>query len=350
MQPNHFIRRIRRYAFFSFLLPLIALNSCLFVYKFLGSIDTYKNFNWDKKITQYSIEQYKQISDGMEDRRTFTNCSKYKFNHFIHTFNNQKFFNISEIVVFPGYQVNLRDYFDNNKLKYITIEQSNLVDKGCLKNYKVIFFLLKNFPILEKILIKTKTENGFSKIKNPYLYGEVSISRTARYFPATLIFKPLIILSSIFLIIYWRSNLNLFREFKNKNILNDFSKLFFYFGILSCIFLILHASFLGLDIESKLFAKVRRLIIILFIFFEIIAQIIFTKNLFNFREKLKDYINPLVLKIKVIFVTLVLIITIVAFLILVLADPSSGFKHALEWNYFIFLLIYYLLSRLLWKA
>ena len=35
-------------------------------------------------------------------------------------------------------------------------------------------------------------------IKNPYFYGEVSISRTARYFPATMIFKPFIILSAFF--------------------------------------------------------------------------------------------------------------------------------------------------------
>ena len=30
--------------------------------------------------------------------------------------------------------------------------------------------------------------SGFARIKNPYFYGEVSISRTARYFPAILDF------------------------------------------------------------------------------------------------------------------------------------------------------------------
>ena len=75
-----------------------------------------------------------------------------------------------------------------------------------------------------------------------------------------------------------------------------------------------------------------------------------TKNLFNFREKLKEYINPLILKIKVVFVVMVFIITCVAFLILAFGDPSTAFKHTLEWNYFAFLLFYYLLSWLLWKA
>ena len=195
-----------------------------------------------------------------------------------------------------------------------------------------------------------KNITGYAKVNNPYLYGEVSISRTARYFPATFIFKPLIILSAFFLFLYWKNNLNLYRELKNKNILGNFTEKFFYFGLFSCIFLIFHALFLGLDIESKLFSKIRRIIIVLFIIFEVIAQILLTKNLFSFKNELKEYINPLILKIKVIFVVIVFITTCIAFSILAFGDPSTGFKHTLEWNYFAFLLLYYLLSRLLWMS
>ena len=105
-----------------------------------------------------------------------------------------------------------------------------------------------------------------------------------------------------------------------------------------------------MDIESKLFSQIRRLIIILFIVFEVIAQILLTKNLFTFKNELKEYISPLILKIKVIFVVIVFITTCIAFSILAFGDPSTGFKHTLEWNYFSFLLLYYLLSRLLWIA
>ena len=148
---------------------------------------------------------------------------------------------------------------------------------------------------------------------------------------------------------YWKNNLNLFNELENKNILAKFSKKFFYFGILSCIFLALHTIFLGLDIDSKLFSKMRRLIIILFIIFEILAQIYLTKNLFKFRVELKKYIHPLILKIKIIFVVIVFLTTCIAFTILAFDDPSTVFKHTLEWNYFAFLLLFYLLSWLLWK-
>ena len=71
-----------------------------------------------------------------------------------------------------------------------------------------------------------------------------------------------------------------------------------------------------LDIDSKLFSKIRKLIIILFIAFEILAQIFLTKNLFRFKEDLKKYINPLILRIKIFFVTVVFFITCAAFAIL----------------------------------
>ena len=196
---------------------------------------------------------------------------------------------------------------------------------------------------------KKKNSSGFAKIENPYLYGEVSISRTARYYPAILIFKPLLILSAIFLFLYWRNNLSLYKELKNKNSLNEFSKKFFYFGVLSCIFLTLHAFFLGLTFDSKLFEQIRKLIIILFIVFEVLAQIFLTKTLYKLKEGLKNYINPLILKIKIIFVTSVFFVTCLVSYLLVLGDLSTSLKHILEWNYFSVLLVYYFLSVLLWR-
>ena len=68
-----------------------------------------------------------------------------------------------------------------------------------------------------------------------------------------------------------------------------------------------------------------------------------------FKEELKKYINLLILKIKIVFVITVFFITCVAFAILTFGDASTAFKHTLEWNYFAFLLLYYLFSRFLWK-
>ena len=147
----------------------------------------------------------------------------------------------------------------------------------------------------------------------------------------------------------YEKNIALFKELENRNILVKPSKKFFYLGVFSCIFLVLHALFLGLDFDSELFRKIRRLIIILFIVFEISAQIFLTRILFKFREELKNYINPLFLKIKITFVTIIFAITFTVFAFLIWGDLDTSLKHVIEWNYFSSLLFYYLLSSLLWK-
>ena len=95
---------------------------------------------------------------------------------------------------------------------------------------------------------------------------------------------------------------NLFNKITNNNTSNKFSKKFFYLGLFSSIFLALHAIFLGIKLDFQLFQPLRRLIITLFIFFEVMAQISLTMNLVKFREKLKGYTVPIILNIKIIFV------------------------------------------------
>jgi hypothetical protein len=330
MQSAQFIKKIRFFTLISFLLPLLTINSCLIIYKFLGDFDTYAPFKWETKKQVYTPSQYTSIQQNI-DGWSFTNCSKYK-------------------------TIDINVYENQNKdiIKHYVKEKTNSKDARCVKNSKIIYFLLDNFKFLEKILVDAKISfekegKGFSKVRNPYLYGEVSISRTARYFPATFIFKPLIILSSILLLFYWKNNLNLFREFKKQKILLNFSETFFYIGILSCLFLILHATFLGLDIESKLFAKVRKVIIVLFIIFELLAQIFLTINLYRLKKSISKYINSKILQIKIIFIYITIGITLIILGFLIWGDVSSDIKNIFEWNYFSFLLIYYFLSRLLWK-
>ena len=120
----------------------------------------------------------------------------------------------------------------------------------------------------------------------------------------------------------YKNNLNLLTNLKNQNIISKFSKKFFYFGLLSCILLTLHALFLGLDFDSELFQKLRRVIIILFILFEILAQAFLTRILFKFKEELKNYINPLFLKIKIAFVSIIFFITFISFSLFYLVETS----------------------------
>ena len=235
--------------------------------------------------------------------------------------------------------------------KFVLIEQDERLNLRCIKNHKISYQILSKFNSFEKILIKVKKESvvGFGDFINPYLYGEMSISRTARFFPATWIFKPFIIISAFFLFLYWKNNLNLFNKITNNNTSNKFSKKFFYLGLFSSIFLALHAIFLGIKLDFQLFEPLRRLVITLFIFFEAMAQFSLTMNLVKFREKLKSFIEPIILNIKIVFVVTIFLITIFSFIVLAFDLVASNFKHMLEWNYFSVLLVYYMLSRFLWK-
>ena len=316
----------------------------------MGDFNTFAPLDWGEKKIELTWEQENLIHNNLESW-TFVNCPKYKYKSYLVTVDNKLLF-VEDI---NGESVNTEKkkiLAKNNKIKSKIYEQGEIINNRCVKNHKYLNLILNNFSFLETILINTYKNHasGFSSIKNPYFYGEVSISRTARYFPATLIFKPFIILSSIFLFLYWKNNLNLFNELKNNNVLNKFSKSFFYLGLLSCIFLIMHAALLGLDFDSKLFSKTRRLIIILFIFFEVSAQIALTRNLYKFRGELKKHIRSFIIHIKITFVIIAFSGTLIVLGFLTWGNLSTEIKHIFEWNYFSILLIYYLLSRLLWKG
>ena len=327
MKSNSFINKIKIYSVVAFLLPLLAINSCLLLYKILGSIQLYPAWNWNEKIiertyilnTRFYTESY---SSSLVD------CPKYKYKAYAVTTENDVILEVTENLT-PVNQEEIKYLIENNRIKSQRFESVESINHNCVKNYKYLNLILNNFSFLEKILISAHKNNssGFASIKNPYFYGEVSISRTARYFPATLIFKPLIILSAIFLFLYWKNNLNLFNELKNNNVLNRFSESFFYLGVLSCVFLILHASLLGLDFDSKLFGKIRRLIIILFILFELSAQILLTRNLYKFRRELKKHIRSFIILVKITFVIMALSGTTIVLAFLVWGNLSTEVKH-----------------------
>jgi hypothetical protein len=369
MTHANFISKIKKYSLISFIIPLIAINSCFLLFKFLGNIEVYNGVphqNPEKEVV-YSLDEFFSKLNNINNK-SIMNCPKYNQKHTFITQEGNRYSQLNSnniLIENKNNYINAENLSDKTlnadiytalksyKIKNIAINSNkNEINYKCGKNSTIFNKLLKFFPKLNSILTQTKLTNqsGFAFIRNPYLYGEVSISRTARYYPANLIFKPLIILSALFLFLYWRSNFYFFNELKNKNIVDNVSKTFFYLGGLSCLFLALHALFLGLDFDSSLFAKIRKLIIISFILFEVLAQFYLIKYLYKNKNSLKDYMRSLILNFKIIFVSLIILSTIIAFCFLIWVDMSSSIKHILEWNYFSILLIYYLLSRLLWKS
>jgi len=359
MKSSEYIKKIKLLAAVSFIVPLVAINSCLLLYKFLGDFHIYPNISWNKEIIKYTYPEYETLIDAnIVGNYNFTNCPKLAHKGYLITDDNEKIFDLwiggsKKNIIPEGLDVYLKNLKENNKITHYVYEKTNTKNNYCVKNHPITYSILKKFNSLEKLLMASYSNEyppPFGGIRNPYIYGEVSISRTARFFPSNLIFKPLIIISAIFLFFYWKNNLNQLNTLNYNKNSKKISKKFFYFGTVSCIFLMLHAIFLGMDFDSKLFDQFRRLVISLFIICEVCAQILLTKNLLKFKELLKEFINLLILKIKVIFVSLVFVITLVSFIIMFLGYTTASFNHILEWNYFSFLLVYYLLSNLLWKS
>ena len=352
MNENFLIKKIRTYSLVSLLIPLLTLNFCYFAYYILGNINIYPNFNWDNKITKVSLDDY------MNPTNTLFFCPKYKIANINLELTNGKNLKLYSEVKKDGNRTKEisdkveNDLIKNNQIRNFIFNHSDILNDNCIENRPFISKLISSLNLEKKIIeIKILNKSGFAKIKNPYLNGEVSISRTARYFPANIFFKIFIILSAITLFLYWKNTKNLFQMFKKNNKINEYSKKFFYFGALSAMFLVLHAIFLGWDLYpgNKLYNNFRKLVIIAFIIFEVVAQLLLTINFYKFKKILTKNLSSNVVYIKVYFIFFISIITLVSFYILSVKDPSSNFKHILEWNYFTLLLVYYGLSRFVWK-
>ena len=85
-----------------------------------------------------------------------------------------------------------------------------------------------------------------------------------------------------------------------------------------------------------------------FIIFEVIAQTILVINLFKIKEQIKKFINIKILNIKIILVSLLVVVAFVSIPFLA-AEGYNSFKHSLEWNYFMGVISFYLLTFFFWK-
>ena len=192
---------------------------------------------------------------------------------------------------------------------------------------------------------------GRSGFSIPYLDGGLSISRASRTFPQYLIFKPAMIITAIILYYYWKNNNNLLNEFKSTNLNYKFK----IFGILSAVFLTIHSIFLGIKFDNDLYKLFRRVIMLIFIVFEITAQAYLVSTFYSLKSKLINFINLKILKLKLLLVSLLILVAVISIPIISLpGDIFFGFnlkffKHALEWDYFIGVITFYLLTFFMWK-
>jgi len=200
------------------------------------------------------------------------------------------------------------------------------------------------FDLLENTIFVVD-QIGRSGFSIPYLDGSLSISRASRTYPQFLIFKPALILTSVLLYFYWQKNnllINYVNEISNKSY--NFKTL----GILSAACLAVHSLLLGVDVDIKIFKLLRRIVLLGFIISEIIAQGLLVFNLYKLKTKIQHLFNQKILRAKIILVSLLTAVALLSLPILIM-DGGIHFKHALEWNFFIGVILFYLLTRFFWK-
>ncbi len=186
----------------------------------------------------------------------------------------------------------------------------------------------------------------------PYLDGGASISRTARPYPSWLVFKPAMFITSFLLIKYWLFNRKIIEYF---NFDHKYKNKIVYFGIASAIALTVHSIFLGIKFDNDFYKLFRRLIMLSFIVFEIIAQAYLVATFYSLREKLDNYINLKILNTKIVLVSILIIVAVISIPIISLPGNNflgfnlKFFKHALEWDYFLGVITFYLLTFFMWK-
>ena len=227
-----------------------------------------------------------------------------------------------------------------------------------VKSISIWIFIIPFIAVNACLIIITQFHGLFPNQEDiihntfPYLDGGASISRTARPYPTWLIFKPSMFLTSYLLIKYWLYNKTII-DFFHQN--HKYKNKVLYFGIASAIALTIHSIFLGVKFDNDLYKLFRRVIMLSFIIFEIVAQAYLVATFYSFKNKLDQYINIRILKTKIILVSILIIVAVISIPIISLpGDDFFGFslkhfKHALEWDYFIGVISFYLLTFFMWK-
>ncbi len=220
-----------------------------------------------------------------------------------------------------------------------------------VKSMSLWIFIVPFFAINACLILITQFHSLFPNPEHilhdtiPYIDGKASISRTARVFPTYLIFKPAMFLTSFLLVKYWLNNKKIIL-YKDPN--NNYINKFVFFGIGSAVLLVIHSIFLGIKFEYELYKLFRRVVILFFIVFEIIAQTYLVICLYKIRHLIAENINEIFLKLKIMLVSLLIIVALIS--IPVISVPGNKYlKHALEWDYFVGVISFYLLTFFMWK-
>lgn len=349
-----------------FFFALIGIVGSLFLHNFLV------NFNFEPKVNELTYledvpgkQQFWDCEDTnayctTQQPKKYSMSSKiFKIDDCFTNLHSLTFFVDGLALTTKSPKIDLLTYIDGKftlqkkfakkkiQLRTLVLKQKN---KTCIKNYSLQYFFYKHFPpftlLLDNtyVLINNTLVLGSSKSVNPFLYGEVSISNLVKRYPINYFFKFCLYLAVLSMLIYWVNYNKIF-----KNIISKKNNGFYFFGMASAILLFIHVFYLGTTSNNEILKNLRRIVIVLFVIFEVVAQTWLTISIYKNKKLLSKYIKESILLTKIIFVSIISVSTVMIILFLLSFDLDSSVDYILEWNYFVILLIFYFFSFLIWK-
>lgn len=382
MDLNRPIKKLRILSFFLFLIPTIAIIFSLLLSNFISSFPNlvaataYENPLQIKKLNVFTKAQGLGKEEGfpMTIKCDYTNayCQKHAVKGIDWAFEG---FNLghctkyyrSITIKIDGQNYSIKEYINKffteeidvggfkkikkkyrNELIYNTFAMTEQKDMKCIKNFP-LYNIYKFIPQPFDFIYKTKISNTFKPattfVINPFINGELSISNLVKRYPINNLFKPLMYVTALMMLLYWLSYQKIFSKIKESKKINKF----LIFGIASSFFLFFHVFFLGTEIDTKTFTKIRKIVLLLFLICEITAQYYLVKEIIIAKKLLNKFIYNLIVKIKIIFVCILIFSTIMIALFIFFTSVTTTLINIIEWNYFVILLFFYFLSAIMWK-
>ncbi len=345
------INRLIKISFYLFLFTNIAIFGTLFSQNILTqTIFDYNHYpSSNKEIKDFVCNQENNFCNEFD--KPFNRLDLCPINDIIILYNIDDF-STKEIVEFKKKLFDEKNLIKSDYKKsniFVSFKNTEIKNERCIKNYPIAYTIYKIFPIIPDFIANVAASEKYfdptKQVVNPFFYGETSISNIAKRYPMNFIFKPFLFIASLLMIIYWTyAKKVIYLYDKEKKV-----QLYYLLGVLSGIFLFLHVFFLGSEIENEIFQKLRKFIIAFFILFELLAQFFLIKKLIKIKDLIYDSINLFFLKLKWLFVIFFLFLTVIIISLLIFLNFPKEVDYIIEWNYFVILSFYYLLTFFLWK-
>ena len=353
------IIRLRKISFLLFIIPTIGLLGSLVFNNILAEFNfkpgqSYNSINLntisdDKKLTINCNEDNNFCENiNFDILKTLDSCHAYDLKRTV-IVNNTRY-EIEKYIEFffeITNQIKFKEEYKNYKIQNV-YERRDKLRGDCIVNsklYKIYKLVPQPFELIHNLISHKNYLSGTSGAVYPFLFGEASISNIVKRFPINFVFKPLLFFTSILMLFYWLNYQIIFNHLTN----NKHTYKFFIFGVSSAFFLFFHILFLGMDVENEYFKTLRRIIIILFILFELAAQFFLVRRIIIIKDQLEKFTNKNIINAKIIFITIILIISFIIVGILATYDLPKKVDYFLEWDYFLILLFFYLLSSIMWR-